>query len=510
MGLGIYRDIDIRRSAGNRCFTLAVLVSLIILSFLFSTLAKAQTKQLTYQQVFEYGEPKLLGLLPQMKGWLDDKHYLQYYSDPAKDISKLVKVHARAGKATTMIDYQVLNNRFLQGFDLKHHVAKTNDYTGFILRKNNDLYYFSTKVNKVKKLSKGVSEEKNPTFSPNGRYVAYTRDRNLFVIDVQSGMEKQLTYDGSDTIYNGWASWVYYEEILRRESFYKAFWWAPNSRLIAFMRFDESHVPEFPLLRSEDIHSEIEWQRYPKAGDPIPCVKLGVYNLESDATMWIEMDQTVEHYIAWPEWSWDSSFLLFQWKNREQNNLKIFKLDLKSGKTYEIYDEKQATWVEFIEESNFYLFKNGSGFLLRSDKDDWYNLYYYDLGGKLINQVTKGNWYVDDIAFVDESNELIYFHGALENKTEKHLYRVDYDGDDLEKLTDVPGSHDASLSPDGTYFYDRFSTISHPIKIDLFTTRGEHIRKIGDEKLNLLDSYLLGKTELFTIPAADGFDLPSL
>jgi dipeptidyl-peptidase-4 len=481
----------------------------LILSLLVFNSSTAQNKKLTYRQVFEYGDPKLLGSLPHMEGWLDDQHYLEYFSVPAKNISKLVKIHARTRKATTYLDYQALNDQYLQGFDLKYHVTRTQDHSAFILRKNNDLHYFSTITRQIKQLSNDDAPEKNPSFSPDGSLIAFTKHHNLFIADVEAGIEKQITYDGSDTIYNGWASWVYYEEILRRPSFYKAFWWAPNSRMIAFMRFDDSDVPEFPLTRLEDIHVALEIQRYPKAGEPIPEVKLAIYNIDTGNTLWIDMNGNSDHYIAWPIWSHDSKRLMLQWKNRDQNNLKIFRIDVQSGKTVEVYDERQPTWIEFIEDINFHILRDGSGFIIRSDRDDWYNLYYYDLDGQLKGQLTKGAWYVEDIAFIDEREELLYFHGALENKTEKHLYRVDLDGANLKKLTTIPGTHKVSISPGGSFFYDRYSNIHQPIKIDLFTTSGEQIRKIGNEKLALLDLYELGKAELFTIPSGDGFDLPA-
>jgi dipeptidyl-peptidase-4 len=117
--------------------------------------------------------------------------------------------------------------------------------------------------------------------SPDGQYVAFTRDHDLYVIDVRSGEEKRLTHDGGAAIYNGWAAWVYYEEILGRSSNYKAFWWSPNSELIAFLHFDETRVPEFPLFDAEGVHGRLELQRYPKAGDPVPLVRLGIVRIKT-------------------------------------------------------------------------------------------------------------------------------------------------------------------------------------------------------------------------------------
>jgi len=230
--------------------------------------------------------------------------------------------------------------------------------------------------------------------------VAFTRDHNLFALDIEEGLEYQLTTDGSETIYNGWTSWVYYEEILGRRSHYAAFWWFPDSKKIVFLHFDDSPVPTFPLVHSGGVHGELEIERYPKASDPNPKVKLGIAMIEEGKIVWVDIEDKSDSYLAWPFWLPDSSQLTFQWMNRAQNQIKIYSFDLATGKTKEIYDESQASWVEYFED--LYFFQDGSGFLLRSDKDGWSHLYYYDLEGNLKQRLTAGPWSVINISLVDE------------------------------------------------------------------------------------------------------------
>lgn len=483
---------------------------LVIGLLLFAGSGWAQKKLLTYKQAYEGGEPRLVGQLPRVEGWLDDTHYLERSSQGEGQETKLrlMKVDAATGEATAFLDYEQLKAKLPSGFFLQAAVDHTADYAGFLLRRREDLYYFCAGDGLFKRLTATPGEEKNARFSPDGTKVAYTRDNNLFVLDIQSGLEHQLTNDGSDTVYNGWASWVYYEEILGRASRYAAFWWAPNSQMLAFLRFDDSPVPTFPLFRADGVHGELEITRYPKAGDPNPYVKLGIAHVDEGKIVWVDMDERADHYIAWPFWTPDSKQLLFQWMNRGQDHLKLLAADPSTGKVHQVYEERQPAWVEFFED--LYLFRDGSGFLLRSSVDGWYHLYLYDMTGKLKRRLTAGEFTVSSISLVDETHRVVYFAGAPKGLPESHLYRVGLDGKGLQRLTSAPGTHRCTLSPQGSYFLDTYSSIEHPSRMELRTGDGTLVRTLGDTKLDLLDEYALGRVELFTIPSGDGFDLPAV
>jgi len=484
----------------------SLLTAFILTSIALQFTTQAQNEQLTFTQVYEFGEPRILQRLPTLKGWLDDEHYLQMKRED--DGSYLMKINAATGEESVFVNYTEINENLPEGLDAARPIDVTTDYTRFLFTRENDLFYYSVLSNEIKKLTDTEATENNSTFSPDGKRVAFTREHNLFVINVESGVEIQLTFDGSEIIYNGWASWVYWEEILGRASNYKAFWWAPNSQMISFLRFDDSPVPKFPLFIADGVHGELEWAHYPKAGDPNPNVKLGVVNIKENKLVWVDEDETVDQYTAWPFWAKDSDELFYQILNRGQDTLQILAADPTSGKNRIVYTEVQPTWVNFFED--IYMFENNSGFILRSDKNGWRHLYYYDMQGNLINKITEGNWAVKEIINVDEENGVIFFEGSVHYSSEKHLYKVNLDGSDLAQLTETEGTHNTKVSPHGSYFYSEYSNINNPAKLELFNGDGKSIRVVADRRTELFDDYDLGTGELLTITTEDGYELPAM
>ncbi|MCX7798244.1 MAG: S9 family peptidase [Melioribacter sp.] len=468
-----------------------------------------QKKNLTYNQVYNFAEPRLTKPLPLLKGWLDDNYFLEVKTDSSKSIFQpvLMKVSVKDGSSEVFIDYQKINKNLPNGFSIEKAI-NSFDYKGFLFNERRDLYYYSLNKNQFIQLTNDTLEEKNPKFSPDNKKIAYTKNNNLFVYDLDKQKETQLTFDGSNLIYNGWASWVYYEEILGRSSNYAAFWWSPKSNKICFLRFDDSPVPEFPLYRADGQHGSLEIQRYPKAGDPNPKVKLGILDLATEKIVWADFDENLDQYIAWPFWTNDGNQLTIQWMNRDQNNIKIYFVDTSTGKLKELYNEVQRTWVEWFED--LYFLKNNKGFILRTSVDGWYRLYFYDMNGNLKKKLTDGNLNALDIAYVDEQKEKVYFHGWKDNSTERHLFVVNLDGKGLKQITLTEGTHNCTISPGGKYFYDRYSNILTPPRIDLYSINGKKIRVIGDSKILLMNEYNLTKPELFSIPTEDGYKLPAV
>lgn len=476
----------------------------------------AQKKKLTYKQVYEDGGMR--GGMGMMRGgsmgWADESHYLEMKTDSSKPGSPpmLMKTNVEDGKSEIYIDNSGI--QLPEGFSLDRPLGVTKDYNYYLINQKNNLYYYSRPDNTFKQLTKDDAEEKVAKLSPDGKKVAYVKNYNLYVFNVDNDKEIQITNDGGVLIYNGWASWVYMEEILGRATQYSAFWWSPKSDKIAFLRFDDNPVPEFPIFRSDGQHGDLEKQRYPKAGDPNPYVKFGIANLPTGQAgiadgkvTWADFDEKADQYIAWPAWTKDNK-LTVQWMNRGQDNVIIYWIDTNTGKKTELYNEKQKEWVEWFED--LYFFENGSGFLLRSNADGWDHLYYYDLKGKLIKRLTQGDWQVNDILYVDESNKKVYFHSPMKNSTDKYLCVVGLDGTGLKQLTTFPGTHTCSVSPKGKYYIDTYSNITTPSKTELYVMEGKLIRTISDSKNTQYDDYALAKVELFTILSGDGYNLPAI
>ncbi|MCF8413311.1 MAG: S9 family peptidase [Melioribacteraceae bacterium] len=478
-------------------------ITLIIL--LIASITILAQKKLSYEQVYLNKGERLTNRLPMLQGWFDDNFYLEMTIE--KGQRKTVKVSVDDGSSSELVDYSALDENLPEGFSTSTAITNTDDFSVFVFEKENDIYYFKPDEELFVRVTDDGIEKKNVRLSPDTKKIAYTKENNLFAADCIEAVETQLTFDGTELIMNGYASWVYYEEILGRSSRYAAFWWAPNSEMLAYLRFDDSPVPEFPIFRHiAGKHGELEKTRYPKAGDPLPFIKLGIAHLDNGKTTWVDLEENADHMVAWPFWTPDNKQLYFQWLNRGQDNLKIFAADAKTGAKKEIYDEKQPSWVEFFED--IYFFEDGSGFMLRSDKSGYRHLYRYTMDGELINQITDGEWEVKSIELVDEENDMIYFSGWTDESTGSHLYKVNFDGGNFEKLTKEEGTHRVTISPGGKYFYSSFSNLQTPTKLRIFNTNGDLIKELGDAKSEVFDEYDLGKTELFRIPI-QGYDLPA-
>lgn len=448
------------------------------LSFLFlltAMFAAAQKKNYTFEQAFRGSAANVQKPLPFISKWIDDEHYVEVRRDE-KDAAKStsVSVDVKTGNAVP--------------YDQGTQITPSSNAT------------FG--------LNKG---EKNITASPDGKWVAYTRNNNLYAMEVVTKKEVQFTTDGNDSIMNGWASWVYYEEILGRQSRYRAFWWSPDSKHIAFMHFDDSPVPVFPIYVIKDQHGYLENERYPKAGDKNPYVKVGIVSVDNPKTTWADFNEKDDQYFGQPMWTPDGR-LWVQWMNRGQDNLKIYEVDQSSGSKKEIYTEKQDTWIDLDETARVEFLPSGKAFILKSDKDGWENLYLHDMTGKQLNQITTGNFWGTAILKVDEKAKQVYVRARKENSARFDVYRVGLDGKGLTRLSFGDYSFDqVNLSPNGKYFFATYSNVSTPAKIALVDAKGKIIRELADSKGADFDAYNIPKTELKRVKSADGqFDLPVL
>ncbi len=481
----------------------AFFLSLVLLSL---PAAAAGTKRLTYGQVYLKAEPQPLRSMTTADGWFDAESYLLRERDDKAKTDILYKVKAKTGEKSVLLDYDLVRKNCPWGFPAAAPEDTTSDYSGLLYSHEADLYFYEVKSGTLRRLTRSPEEEMNASLSPDGRSVAYTRAHDLYAFDLQANREVRLTTDGSATILNGRASWIYYEEILQRASRYKAFWWSPDSKSLAFLRFDDGPVPVFPLFSSDGVHGRPEPTRYPQPGDPNPRVKVGIVRAAGGPVVWADFDEKADEYLAWPIWLPDSSRLTVQQLNRDQTDLRIHSVDPATGAKVEFYGEKQPAWVEFFESISF--LKDG-GFLLLSDKSGWRHVYRFDRAGRLVAQITKGDWTVTGLSLVDEKGKALYFTAQKDPTTETHLYRIGLDGSRLTKLTRAAGSHSVDMAPGGAYFLDDYSSIDEPSRQDLCRGDGSLLRNIDARRTPLLDEYALGKREIFTITTGDGWKLPA-
>lgn len=419
--------------------------------------------------------------------WANDNQYYQNEKDKNGD-NVMMLVDAATGKTKKAKEKNQAANR------------------GSRLSVRNGEIYLIPDEGEERQLTANPGEEKNPRFSPDESRIAFTRDHDLFVIDLESGLERRLTMDGDSLIYNGYASWVYYEEILGRGSRYAAFWWSSNGEKLAFLRFDDSPVPLFTLMRADSLHGAPEFTRYPKPGDPNPKVKLGIADIATGKITWADFDVNVDQYIAWPFWRPDNTELLVQVLNRDQNHMQFFMINPETGEKRRVYNEERKTWIDFFED--IYVMDDGSGFILRSAKSDWMNLYYYDWDGQLKAQLTDFDFRVRGISRVDADKGVVYFSATGPKSTELHYFKVNLDGSDLVQLTEGAGYHTISLSPGGSWLIDTWSNVKLPQKQVVRDQSGQEVRIINETEYTY-DPSKNPLTEMVMIPSTDGFVLPA-
>jgi dipeptidyl-peptidase-4 len=448
-------------------------------------------------------------------GWTDDTHYLIRTFDTDKNLVTR-RVDIKTGKGAVIppakSEREILSQSLPQGTILTMSDVVSPDLKSVLIIKENDLFYFRIGDKDLKRLTNDKIAEVNARFSPDGNKIAYTKNKDLYVYDLIYNKETRLSFDASDKIYNGYASWVYMEEILGRASRYAAFWWSPDGNKLAYLRSDETDVPVFTLNRLDEpdgIHGLIEATPYPKSGDPNPKVKMGIADISTAKTVWVKTDYSIDQYIAWPFWTPDSKKLAIQVLNRDQNDLKIILADPSTGDYIQIYNEARKTWVEFYE--TIYVMNNGSGFIVKSYRNDWENLYYYDWSGNLIARLTDLNFKVTAIDRVDEDQKTVYFSATGTESTDSHAFRVGLDGKNLMQITSGDGNHNVSISPKGTYFIDTWNSITDAGSIISYNKNGKMLNEIFKFDQPVYDPAKNSKAEMVKIITSDGlFNMPAI
>lgn len=368
----------------------------------------------------------------------------------------------------------------------------------------------------------------NLTYSPDSTKLAFTRDNDLYIVDIASGNETRLTGDGSDVILNGYASWVYYEEIFGRPTKYKAFWWSPDSKKLAFYRFDNSKVPMFPIYsafaRYEEATSQspkvtalgiggaLSETRYPKAGQANPTVRIGVIELDQHdhGVTWADFDDQLDQYFGPPFWSPDSREFFVPRMPRLQNTLDLYAVNPSDGSKRHVYNETYKTWLNWIYSAKF---TDKGLYMVREFETGWQQIYFLSYDGKDFRRLTEGtNWNVS-IVRVDEKTGNIYFTAKRDAVAKQAMYKVDKKGT-VTALTD-PGYNvtGVQFSPDGKYFAASYSNMTTPERIGIFPAAGKNLKKdmvVADMKGPDYDASKYALPEMVYMTTEDGFRLPGM
>ena len=308
----------------------------------------------------------------------------------------------------------------------------------------------------------------NLTWSPDSTMLAFTRSNDLYVVSIETGRETRLTYDGTDLILNGYASWVYYEEILGRGSQYKAFWWSPDSKKIGFYRFDNTNVPMFPIYSPKGQDGSLNQTRYPKCGEPNPEVRIGMITLSDPSRIvWADFNEKDDQYFGIPFWGADSQAFFISREPRTQNTLDLYSVSPVDGSKKHIYHETYKTWLDWIEGM---IFAEKGLYTVRSFETGWQQIYFLPYDGSGARRLTDGpNWRVQ-LLRVDEKKGDVYFLARRDATVRGTVYKVDKKGV-ITALTDP--AYDATsvqFSPDGKYFIASLGNSVTPTQVWMYET----------------------------------------
>lgn len=344
-----------------------------------------------------------------------------------------------------------------------------------------------------------------PTFSPDGNKIAYAKENNLYVYDVVSKKSTAITTDGKkNAVINGITDWVYEEEF----AFVRAFDWSKDSKKVAYIRFDESAVPEFSMsMFHKDLYPTVETFKYPKAGEKNSVVSLHIYDAAANAVKKVDLGSYSDFYIARLKWTNDNNILSAQVLNRHQDNLDLLFVDGTTAAAKVVLNEKDKAYVDVTDNLTF--LKDNS-FIWTSEKDGFNHIYVYDKTGKLKNQVTKGNWEVVSYYGFDEKNKTIFYQSTENGSINRDIYRIGLDGKNKLRLSKNTGTSAATFSPNFQYFINTFSSNVQPTTYTLNEAKtGKEIQVIENNQAlaDKLKSYNLSAKEFFVLKTAKGNEL---
>lgn len=360
-----------------------------------------------------------------------------------------------------------------------------------------DLMVMNLATGEGRFLTDNPAVERFPAFSPDGSRVAFAREGDLYWVDVTTGKERRLTDRGDEsTLLNGVTDWVYEEEL----GVSRSFWWSPDGSQILLVQYDTSRIPPFPITDDMEMIPPVEWQRYPKAGGVNSSVRLGAVPVDGGSVRWIPTG-VADGYIARAGWLPDGSAVWFQILNRDQTRLELRRATLGEGMSRVLVADGAPDWVNVRDDL---FFTHDGGFVWSSERDGWRHLYLYDADGRMIRRLTHGEWQVENVYGLDGSGQRVIFRANAEDHRERHLYSVPLAGGEPTLLVAAAGTHAAFLSPDGRHFADRFSTVTTPPKLDLYTADGRKVATVDDGAIPALSGVEFHPPNFDSITADSG------
>jgi dipeptidyl-peptidase-4 len=450
--------------------------------------------------------------------WLDDASYIQQAEEGREDQATILRVDARNGSARPLFDVARLKAALaaLPGMSADDAAAFSDpkalqfnsSFSAALINRFNDLFFYEFESSKILRLTNDPTPEVGEEFSPDGTFVSFVRDHNLFVVEIATQKERPLTLGGNPELLYGRLDWVYQEEIYGRGKF-KGYWWSPDSRRIALLKLDESPVREFTVVDHIPIELDTEVTNYPKAGSPNPKVWLGVIEVAGGDIRWADTRkyEAIEHLIVNVSWTKDSSSVCYQVQDREQTWLDLNLADASNGQARTLHRETSPAWVSVLGKPHWLA---DGGFLWLSEHSGHRHIYHHKPDGQLKLALTKGEWDVRVLYGVDEENGWVYFAGSLHSPLADHIYRIKLDGSDLKRLSTMEGDHDATFNDGMSLYFDRWSDVNTPHKVFLYGADGTLLRALDENPVPELAQLRLGLVEFLQVPTRDEFVMEAM
>ena len=364
-------------------------------------------------------------------------------------------------------------------------------------------YVYDIETNSLQELSSN-GKQQLADFSMDASKVAFVRNNNIFIKDLIYGTETAITLDGKENeIINGAPDWVYEEEF----SFSKGFHWSPDGNKIAYYRFDETEVKEFQMMMWGDLYPHSNNFKYPKAGEDNSVVSIHVYDLENQKTTTMDIGLEKNIYIPRISWTKEPDILSIQWMNRLQNQLKILLADASTGETELIYSEENKYYIDITDDLTF--LDDREHFIITSELDGYNHIYLYDMLGNLEQQITKGEWDVNEFLGVDEPNQTVYYISSESSPVNRELYSIKLDGKDKKLLSDKVGNTRVDFSKNYKYYLCTFSDANTPSVVTVNTSKGTVLRTLTDNAnlKDVLNKYNYSPKKFFTFFTSDNVEL---
>ena len=343
-----------------------------------------------------------------------------------------------------------------------------------------------------------------PLFSPDGKKIAFVRENNLYIKYLETGTEIIVTRDGeANKIKNGWADWVYEEEFSRADYFD----WSMNSQYLAYVKFDETKVKEYTMdYYKAELYPTQYTFKYPKAGEENSIVSVHIFDEESKRTVTADIGTEKDIYIPRIQFTNNPLVLSITRLNRLQNKLELLFTDVIGGKGVVAYTDESKTYVDVTDDLRFI---GDKGFIISSERDEYNHLYYYDISGKLINQITKGQFDVTEFSGYDEETKTLYYVSTENGATNRDVYSVKLNGKDKKRLSARSGFTSFEFTPGYKYYISTYSDANTPPVYELNSINGKTVKVLEDNAAlkSKMKNYNLSTKQFFKFKTSEGVEL---